>query len=260
MQPTRPGLALTAVVVILATGCSSVLANSRRIGPPQPSLSPGCPLTMVSSPNERPAVVVGEVTCETGGDEGDRLACREQIRDQVCYLGGEGFAARESGNGRIEAVALRFSGAPMGQGAGPGWGPQQGQPPPQQQVVQQPPPAQPGQCVPPCPEGSHCSADGRRCEPDEGAETAGLTDEQIQAALDRIRRPVLRCRPRGDQNDVMVELEIEPGGSVASVRIDGPLANTDAGGCIEQAVFRATFPTFEGENRSFRHSFAPSNP
>jgi len=267
----------SALLVIALAACSSVLANSRRIGPRRPSRDPGCALTQVSSPNERPATVIGEVTCDTAGDEGNMLACREQIRDQVCDLGGEGFAARTSNSGRIEAVALVFSGAAgpgpgPEQGPGPGWGPggpgygpgqqqqMQQQQMQQQQLVQ--PQPQAGQCVPPCPAGSHCSADGRRCEPDAGSSTvqASLTDEQIQQALDRIRRRVLRCRPRGDENDVTVELEIEPGGSVASVRIDGPLANTDAGGCIEQAVFRATFPTFEGENRSVRHSFAPANP
>lgn len=256
------------VVLILSTGCSSVMAHSRRTGPRLPSREPGCDLVMVPSPSARPSVVIGEVTCEAGGDEGDRLTCQEQIRDEVCSLGADGFAARTEPSGRLYAVALKFTADGQGQQGPPGWGPpnqqqqvQQQQMQQQQQVQQQvQPPPGPAQCVPPCPAGSHCSADGRRCEPDAGATPAGLTDQQIQEALDRIRRRVLRCRPRGDENDVTVELEIEPGGSVASVRIDGPLANTDAGGCIEQAVFRATFPAFEGQNRSLRHSFTPQNP
>lgn len=264
MHPTR----LPVLLVMLATACGSVLATSRRIGAPQPPRELGCNLVIVQGPSDRPAVVIGEVSCEAGEAEEDRMMCREQIRDRVCELGADGFSPQMDQAGRITAVALKFTGGPQGPGPGgpgPGWGPGPQQPP-QQPLVQQPPPPpppnQPAQCVPPCPAGSHCSADGRRCEPDAGTPgvQAGLTDEQIQEALDRIRRRVLRCRPRGDENDVTVELEIEPGGSVASVRIDGPLANTDAGGCIEQAVFRATFPTFEGANRSVHHSFAPANP
>ncbi|MBI2894765.1 MAG: TonB C-terminal domain-containing protein, partial [Deltaproteobacteria bacterium] len=121
-------------------------------------------------------------------------------------------------------------------------------------------PVGPVACNPPCPAGTTCSADGRRCE-SATAQTAptSLTDEQIAEALDRIRRRVLRCRRREDGDaTVTVEVEIEPAGSVSSVRIDGPIANSDAGACIEQAVFRATFPTFQGDNRVVRHSFVPS--
>lgn len=261
---------LSLLLVLSASACSSVMANSRRIGAPQPPREPNCQLTMVQGPNDRPAVVIGEVTCDGGETEGDLMVCREQIAERVCELGGDGFAPQSNRPGRMSVLALRFTGAP---GQGQGWGnnqqqqqmqqqqqlQQQQQQQMQQQLVQ-PQQGTASQCVPPCPAGSHCSADGRRCEPDGGgtAVQASLTEEQIQEALDRIRRRVLRCRPRGDENDVTVELEIEPGGSVSSVRIDGPLANTDAGGCIEQAVFRATFPTFEGTNRSIRHSFAPS--
>lgn len=260
-----------ALLGLALVACSSVMANSRRIGPPQPPREANCSLTMVQGPNDRPAVVIGEVTCDGGETEGDNMVCREQIEEQLCELGAEGFSPQNDRRGRMMVVALRFTGASTEQ-----WQQRQQQQQQQQQLqqqqlllqqqqqqqVQQQQTPQPAQCVPPCPAGSHCSADGRRCEPDSGGTTvqASLTEEQIQEALDRIRRRVLRCRPRGDENDVTVELEIEPGGSVSSVRIDGPLANTDAGGCIEQAVFRATFPTFEGANRSIRHSFAPANP
>lgn len=252
---------LTVLFLVLATACGSVLAESRRIGSPQPPREPGCNLVIVNGPNDRPAVVIGEVTCDAGEAEEDRIMCRDQIRDRICELGADGFSPQMDENGRISAVAVKFTGPA---GPPPGWQQQQMQQQQMQQQVQQPPPPPPpvaGECVPPCPAGSHCSTDGRRCEPDGGATAApALTDEQINEALDRIRRRVLRCRPRGDENNVVVDLEIEPAGTVASVRIDGPLANTDAGGCVEQLIFRATFPTFEGATRSVRHEFVPQNP
>jgi hypothetical protein len=50
-------------------------------------------------------------------------------------------------------------------------------------------------------------------------------------------------------------VEVEPSGSVLSVRIEGEVS-TDAGTCAEQAIFGVTFTPFEGENRTITHEFS----
>jgi hypothetical protein len=85
--------ALTAVVLLLASGCVDI--ELRRIGPDRPSRPPGCAVELI--PDGKPSFGLVDVASGTVSCARKRDRCLEEIRKQACAVGADvvyGFSER----------------------------------------------------------------------------------------------------------------------------------------------------------------------
>jgi hypothetical protein len=88
--------------------------------------------------------------------------------------------------------------------------------------------------------------------------TGGLTATQIVRTLSQLRPEVERCFAAYGRADLaLVQLTVEPDGSVSRAHVAGALEDKPTGSCIEGAVRAARFPAFAGEARAIQFPFQP---
>jgi hypothetical protein len=195
-------------------------------------------LDVLNAPGTREVVPIGEIRCDPGG--GPQDPCVNEMRDTACQLGGNAIGPGPNDGMVMTATVLRYADTIPG-------------------YVPPPPPAP--VCNPPCAEGTEvCTAEGCKPDPNAPPPPPALTPEEeaeMHAALDRVKRRVLRCLRGHSEEPLKVHVEVEPGGSVQSVQIDGDVASTDVGSCAEEIIFTVTFTPFEGQNRNVTHEYTP---
>lgn len=110
---------------------------------------------------------------------------------------------------------------------------------------------------PTCPAGFVLGPKRLGCKPGAADHPAALSKQQIATAM-RAAQPIWKgCHQQyRDRGTAEATFVVNGNGTVQSVRLDGPLARTTLGTCLEDALRSAVFPQFKGPTMTVRWPFS----